>query len=235
MGWRERSRRIAARVADLGPLSGPSPEFRARLRAELLQEYAAERTRRTPAPPKAPKAPELSKAAAARVRAARRRANLRFALVFTVLLGAMFATGVRTHNAMPGEPLYPLKRAAESTLLSLTYDDEDLARREMALAHLRAAETACLVRDAAPQESTPERLAPERHRLIAQTLHDMEQTTRAALSHVVRRKQTTGEARRFARQQRTLVEPLLPKLDRENRDKARKYLSYIESFEASGP
>ncbi|MFC0865254.1 hypothetical protein ACFHYQ_23450 [Sphaerimonospora cavernae] len=222
MGRWKNSRRVAARVADLGALPGPSPEFHARLRAELLREHAAERARQAAAAPKTVRRRH-------RHRASRRRSAFGPILVFALLMVGMFATGVRTHHSVPGDLLYPLKRGAESTLLSLAYDDEDLARREMAAAHLRAAETACLLDEPAPRES-----APERRRLIAETLDDMDTTTRAALSHVVRDSQTTGEARRFARQQRTLVEPLLPKLDRTNRDKAQQYLSYIDSFAASG-
>lgn len=218
MGWWQNSRRVAARVADLGAIPGPSPDFRARLRAELLREHAAERAGNTAAPGEA----------RTRSRAARRRSGLRAAIVFALLLTGMFATGFHTHRAMPGDLLYPLKRGAESTLLSLAYGDEDLARREMVAAHLRAAETACLI-----QETTPRESAPELHRLISQTLDDMDTTTKTALRHVVR--DDPGEARRFARQQRTMVEPLLPKLDRRNRDKARKYLIYIDTFAVSGP
>ena len=76
--------------------------------------------------------------------------------------------------------------------------------------------------------------APGNRRLIAQTLDDMESTTRSALSRVARRGQTSGDARKFAREQHNLVEPLLPKLDQENRDKANQYLSYIDSFTGSG-
>lgn len=216
MGWWENSRRVAARVADLGAVPGPSPDFRARLRAELLREHAAEQARNTAAAP-----------GGARLRS-RRWSGPRAVLVFALLLTGMFATGFHTHYAKPGDLLYPLKRGAESTLLSLAYDDEDLARREMAAAHLRAAETACLI-----YETTPRKSAPELHRLISQALDDMDTTTKTALSHVVH--DDPGEARRFARQQRTMVEPLLPKLDRKNRDKVQKYLIYIDSFAVSGP
>ncbi|WP_152990307.1 hypothetical protein [Sphaerimonospora mesophila] len=219
MGWWENSRRVAARVADLGAIPGPSPDFRARLRAELLREHAAEQAGNAAAAPGR---------ARLRSRTAHRRSGLRSALVFVLLLAGMFATGFHTHHAMPGDLLYPLKRGAESTLLSLAYDDEDLARREMAAAHLRAAETACLIHETAPRES-----APELHRLISQALDDMDTTTKTALNHVVR--DDPGEARRFVRQQRTMVEPLLPKLDRKNRDKAQKYLIYIDTFAVSGP
>ncbi|MBE3008682.1 hypothetical protein IL992_05695 [Microbispora sp. NEAU-D428] len=216
-----RDRGVAARVTGLRSLlgGGPRPEFRERLRAELMRAYAAERAAgrhaagKHAAPPAIPPRPRRSLLV-----------RLRPLLVFCVLLAGMFGTGVRTYHSVPGEVLYPLKRLAESTVLDLAYDEEELAQRQMVAARERAAETATLV-----DTSTP-----ERRRLIGQTLDDMETTTRAALSRVARQGRTGGEAREFAREQRNLVEPLLPKLDRENRDKANQYLSYIDSFTGSG-
>ncbi|TQS25672.1 DUF5667 domain-containing protein [Microbispora sp. KK1-11] len=218
-----RIRGIAARVAGLRSLlgGGPRPEFRERLRAELMRAHAAERAAgrhtagRHAAPPATPPRPRPRRSLLVR---------LRPLLVFCVLLAGMFGTGVRTYHAVPGEVLYPLKRMAESTVLDLAYDEEELAQRQMVAARQRAAETASLL-----DTSTP-----ERRRLIGQTLDDMETTTRAALGRVARQGRADGEAREFAREQRNLVEPLLPKLDRENRDKANQYLSYIESFTGSG-
>lgn len=218
-----RTRGVAARVAGLRSLlgGGPRPEFRERLRAELMRAHADERAAgrhtagRHAAPPATPPRPRPRRSLLVR---------LRPLLVFCVLLAGMFGTGVRTYHAVPGEVLYPLKRMAESTVLDFAYDEEELAQRQMVAARQRAAETASLV-------DTP---TPERRRLIGQTLDDMETTTRAALSRVARQGRADGEARKFAREQRNLVEPLLPKLDLENRDKANQYLSYIESFTGSG-
>ncbi|MEU6424712.1 DUF5667 domain-containing protein [Microbispora sp. NPDC046973] len=234
MGWWRPSRRaggrssartrgVAARVAGLRSLlgGGPRPEFRERLRTELMRAHAAERAAgkhavgRHAAPPATPLRPRPRRSLLVR---------LRPLLVFCVLLAGMFGTGVRTYHAVPGEVLYPLKRMAESTVLDLAYDEEELAQRQMVAARQRAAETASLL-----DTSTP-----ERRRLIGQTLDDMETTTRAALSRVARQGHADGEARTFAREQRNLVEPLLPKLDGENRDKANQYLIYIESFTGSG-
>ncbi|NJP25472.1 hypothetical protein FLW53_14965 [Microbispora sp. SCL1-1] len=218
-----RTRGVVARVAGLRSLlsGGPRPEFREKLRADLMRAHAAERAAgrhaagKHAAPPAASPGPRPRRSLLVR---------LRPVLVFCVLLAAMFGTGVRTYHAVPGEALYPLKRMAESTVLRLAYDEEELTQRQMVAARHRAAETASLV-DAA---------SPERRRLIGQTLDDLETTTRAALSRVVREGHADGAARKFAREQRNLVEPLLPKLDGENRDKANQYLIYIESFTGSG-
>ncbi|GAB3130782.1 DUF5667 domain-containing protein [Microbispora hainanensis] len=215
------TRGVVARVAGLRSLLGgaPRPEFRERLRADLMRAHADERAAGRHAAGKHAEPPATSP---------RPRRSLlvrvRPVLVFCVLLAAMFGTGVRTYHAVPGEALYPLKRMAESTVLRLAHDEDELTQRQMVAARQRAAETASLVNAA----------TPERRRLIGQTLDDMETTTRAALSRVARKGHADGEARKFAREQRNLVEPLLPKLDGENRDKANEYLIYIESFTGSG-
>ncbi|WP_169949867.1 DUF5667 domain-containing protein [Microbispora sp. H11081] len=214
-----RARGVVARLTGVRSRldGGPRPEFRERLRAELMRAHAAERAAGRHATPPAAEPPRPRPRPSLLVR-------LRPLLVLGVLLGGMFWTGVRTYHSVPGESLYPLKRLAEATVLDLSYDEQELARREMVAARQRAAETASLVGAS----------APDSRRLIAQTLDDMETTTRSALSRVARPGQTSGDARKFAREQRNLVEPLLPKLDQENRDKANQYLSYIDSFTGSG-
>ncbi|WP_327049182.1 DUF5667 domain-containing protein [Microbispora sp. NBC_01189] len=216
-----RARRIAARMTALRSRvnGGPSPDFRESLRADLMRAHAAERAAgRHAAPPAAHSGSRRSRPRRSLL------VRLRPVLVFGAALAGMFATGVHTYHTVPGQVLYPLKRLAESTVLVLAYDERDRAEREMAAARLRAAEAASLIGEA----------APDRRRLIAQALDDMETKTRAALTRVARRDRTDGEARRFARQQHTMVEPMLPKLDGENRDKAAQYLHYIDTFTASG-
>ncbi|MGI5485273.1 DUF5667 domain-containing protein [Microtetraspora malaysiensis] len=225
MGWwrpgrRRRARRtgraadrVAARISEAGSRAGdgPRPDFRARLRADLMEAHAAERG---PAAPPPAERPEPRRRPSLLVR-------LRPLAVFAVLLGVMFATGARAYDSVPGDLLYPLKRAAEATVLRLAVSDAELARREMTAARQRAAEAATL----AGAEG------PDRDRLITQALDDMARTTRSALGRVKPRgDKPDGEVGRFAREQRTMVEPLLPKLDQENRDKATKYLTYIDTF-----
>ncbi|GAA4589572.1 hypothetical protein GCM10023194_44160 [Planotetraspora phitsanulokensis] len=211
-GRKARGGEVPARLAELSVfLSGPSPEFRASLREELLRTHVEERVPASEPPAERP-----------RVRRRSLFTRVRPGLVFGVLLIAMYGTGIRTYHSVPGEPLYPLKRAAESTLLSMA-SDEERAHREMGAARLRAAETASLA-----GYSTPD---PGRDELIKRTLEDMESKTRAALGLVKRHGEATStEAQRFAREQRDAVESLIPKLDGANRKKARKYLKYIDMF-----
>ncbi|MCC5576641.1 hypothetical protein IMZ11_13475 [Microtetraspora sp. AC03309] len=213
VGWAGRATdRVTTRIAEVGSRigGGPRPDFRAKLRADLLEAHAAERRPAERPPAERPE-----------VRRPSLLVRLRPAVVFTMLLGVMFLTGSRAYDSVPGDMLYPLKRAAEATVLRLATSDTELAKREMAAARLRAAEAATLA--GAP--------GPGRDELITQALDDMARTTRAALARVrPRDDKPDGEVRRFAREQRTMVEPLLPKLDRENRDKATKYLTYIDTF-----
>ncbi len=225
MGWwrpgrRRRARgteraagRVTTRIAEAGSRIGaaPRPDFRARLRADLLEAHAAERRPAAEPPAERPE-----------VRRPSPLVRLRPLAVFTVLLGVMFATGARAYDSVPGDILYPVKRAAEATVLRLAVSDAERAKREMTAARQRAAEAATLAGAA----------GPDRDRLITQALDDMARTTRAALSRVRRRadRPEGEEVQRFAREQRTMVEPLLPKLDRENRDKATRYLTYIDTF-----
>ncbi|GII53641.1 hypothetical protein Pth03_20300 [Planotetraspora thailandica] len=151
-------------------------------------------------------------------------ARLRPAIVFTALLVGMYGMGIRAYHSVPGETLYPLKRAAEATLLSMASDDTERAQREMGAARLRMAET----------ESLAGYSNPNSGKLIERTLDDMETTTRSALGRVERHdKAANVEARNFAEDQRDAVESLLPKLDGENRKKAGKYLRYIDKFAVS--
>lgn len=208
-GWATRTtERVAAGFTEFGRLlGGPRPEFRARLREELLRAHAMERVSAAQPPAERPE-----------IRPRSRLVRLRATCVLGGLLAVMFVTGAHASHSVPGELLYPLKRAAESAMLTITTDDDDLAQREMVAARRRAAETAALLGYSAPDRG-----------LVEQTLDDMDSTTRAALSRVKPRK-SDGRLRRFAREQHNMVAPLLPKMDRRNRDRANEYLSYIDTF-----
>ncbi|MGE3285292.1 MAG: DUF5667 domain-containing protein [Pseudonocardia sp.] len=62
------------------------------------------------------------------------------------VLVAFTGTGVFvSQDALPGQTLYPLKRAAEAASLAMTFDDEERAQRNLELAALRIAELERLV------------------------------------------------------------------------------------------
>jgi hypothetical protein len=206
---------VQVRMAEIGSRlgGGPHPEFRARLRTELLAAYeAAYEERDAAAPP----------AAAARPR---RRLQLFPQVLTLVVTFAMVTSLFATYGSVPGDTLYPLKRAAESTLLHLSRGDEARADRALKSAQSRAEEVAVLLGSGA-QEST----------LIGETLKDMEETTRSAVGSLtrVKRKDQTSSTRlkRFAEHQRNMVEPMLSKMDEEMQRQASGYLKYIDGLAA---
>ncbi|GLW08878.1 hypothetical protein Misp01_40080 [Microtetraspora sp. NBRC 13810] len=210
--------RLTGQLSDLGSRmsGGPRPEFRARLRGDLLSVYAEERE-------------EPGQPGADRPAASRRHPRLRIfpqVLAFAMAL-VMMVTALVAYRSVPGDTLYPLKRGAESALVRLSPDAEDQARRELAAAHERAVEVAELL---GPRAHEPSR------ELVDETLADMEQTTRSAVTKLRRAKrkdpQSRSRLRRFAEEQHNMVAPMVPKMDEESRRKAKGYLNYIDGFVA---
>ncbi|MEU7002827.1 DUF5667 domain-containing protein [Nonomuraea sp. NPDC046570] len=198
--------RLLDRLTELQsvPLGGgPDPEFRARLREGLMSasleapERAARPSRRRH---RAARVPWLSQ------------------LVTAGLALSMMASAFVTYQAVPGDTLYPLKRAAESTLLRLSADDAELAQRELISARTRAEEVAALLG------------SPGGGPHVGATLQEMEETTRSALSKLARVAPRSKDIDTFAKDQREVVEPFLPQMDRAQQDQTNGYLDYIDGL-----
>ncbi|MCG5215156.1 DUF5667 domain-containing protein [Streptosporangium soli] len=207
---------VAERLAEIGAAqgSGPRPGFRARLRDDLLAVYADERE---------------ETGAALRLAAPRRRRRGR-RLPQLAMLGVTFlviVTGLVAYRSIPGDTLYPLKRAAESTLLRMSTDEMDRADRKLASAKERATEVATLL------GSTDH---VDRVDLVDKTLREMEMTTRSAICTLTRVKRDDARSatklKRFAEEQHNTVEPMLPKMDEETQRQANGYLNYIDGLAA---
>ncbi|WP_061300471.1 DUF5667 domain-containing protein [Herbidospora cretacea] len=222
MGWWGHSRarraaRVTARLDELGQFhdhpadSGPRAEFREGLRAELLRTHQEERA--------APRRPGPAHARP-RIRRIPLLVRLRPWLALGGMVAATVSVAVVTYSTVPGELLYPLKRAAESTLLTLTTSDAERTDRQMTVARSRASEAAELLKAA----------TPDSEELLGQTLEDMESTTRAALERVKQPTKPPAKVRRFAREQKKVVEKMVPKLGAENREIANQYLSLISGY-----
>ncbi|MFJ2028372.1 DUF5667 domain-containing protein [Streptosporangium sp. NPDC087985] len=205
--------RIQNRVSMLGIRmgGGPRPEFRSEFRERLLDASNQED------PPAERAVPERP-----RVRLSLLPQFLSLGLVVTMVMA-----GLATYRSMPGDTLYPLKRAAESTLFHLSTDDAERAGRSFDYAETRAHEIEELL------GSTRR----ENH-LIKETLQDMENTTRSAITSLtrVRRRdaksdaKSTGQLKRFVQKQRHQIEGMLPKMDVEQQRRAHGYLNYIEGL-----
>ncbi|MFI7701769.1 DUF5667 domain-containing protein [Nonomuraea sp. NPDC049480] len=190
------------------PLGGaPEPSFRARLRAELLSgAHAGEPVRPAPG------------------RHARRRPTPRRPLVSHLatfgLAAAMMVSAFATYQSVPGDSLYPLKRAAESTLVRLSADDAERGARELDSAKSRAKEVASLL---GSSESGP---------LVSKTLTEMEASTRSGINRLERAEPRSPKIKKFARDQKKVVGPMLPRLSEDQQAQAQGYLHYIEGLAA---
>ncbi|MEV0594322.1 DUF5667 domain-containing protein [Nonomuraea cavernae] len=185
---------------------GPEAGFRARLRRELLT---------------APPPPEPAPRAARRGHRRPSRRISWFSQVATLGLAAgMMLSAFATYQAVPGDTLYPLKRAAESTLVRLSTDDVARGERELHSARNRAAEVAELLGSSGEGP------------LVSRTLEDMEQSTRSGISRLKRAEPRSSKIDSFAKDQRDMVEPMLDQLNEVHQDQATGYLDYIEGLVA---
>ncbi|MFI6502257.1 DUF5667 domain-containing protein [Nonomuraea typhae] len=200
---------------------GPDGEFRERLRAQLtsadLLVVADDTTAEPPARPRTGTARHAKP-----VRRARVRLSWPTQLATLGLAVGMMISAFATYRAVPGDTLYPLKRAAEHTLVRLSTDDKERAEREMVSARERAAEVAALLGGAG--EDGP---------LVAATLSDMEEATRSAISRLERVEPRSPRLGSFAEEQRDRIEPMLDQLKGPEMDQASTYLHYIEGL--AGP
>ncbi|MET7332587.1 DUF5667 domain-containing protein [Nonomuraea sp. NPDC005650] len=193
------------------PLGGmPEPAFRERLRAEIISGALLE--------PSSPlDAPEQRKPAHRRPT---RRRPLLSQLATLGLAAAMMVSAFATYQSVPGDSLYPLKRAAESTLVHLSSDDAERGERELYSAKTRAREVASLL---GSSDGGP---------LVGRTLKDMEDSTRSGISRLERAEPRSPKIKTFARDQKKVVGPILKQLDDTQLAQAEGYLDYIEGLVA---
>jgi hypothetical protein len=203
--------RLLSRLTEIGgePGNGPPSDFRARLREELLAAHAA--------------GPDAAAEEAGHRRRPPLLLRLRPGAVIVTVTGLTFFTGVETYASVPGDHLYPIKRAAEATLLNLTTDDVERAQRELSAAHSRATEAAALL-------GYPD---SRRAKLIGPTLDEMTSTTRSALSalgHVKGSGTHAPALKRFTEEQYDVVGPMISQLGEDDRTKASAYLDMIDDL-----
>jgi hypothetical protein len=211
-GFSRRSQaRIQNRVSRLGArmAANPRPEFNARLREQLTQSPPGEDV-----PEERPVGPRHSRR--------RSRVGLFPQLLSIALVASMVISGIWTYRSMPGDTLYPLKRAAEGTLFHLSSDDAERADRSFGYAETRAREVKELLGSGEHEE------------VIGETLQAMEDTTRSAVTSLrqIRRRDSARakELKRFVQKQRTQIAGMIPRMGAENQRKAHVYLNYIEGL-----
>ncbi|MER7500758.1 DUF5667 domain-containing protein [Nonomuraea pusilla] len=155
-----------------------------------------------------------------RRRRAPRRQPLLYQLASFGLAAAMTLSAFATYRSVPGDTLYPLKRAAESTLVQLSIDDAERGERELDSARTRAKEVASLLGSSRDD------------RLVSKTLKDMDDSTRSGINRLERAEPRSPKIKNFARDQRDMVEPMLDQLDEAQQGQAAGYLDYIEGLVA---
>jgi hypothetical protein len=213
MGRARRRELMLGRLTELRGLrlgGGPEAGFRERLRDDLVSgRLLLEAPDEQPAPKHA--RPPV-----------RRRRPLLSQLATFGLAAAMMVSAFATYRSVPGDSLYPLKRAAESTLVHLSTDDAERADRELASAQTRAKEVASLL---GSSNDNP---------LVTKTLKDMEDSTRSGIDRLARTQARSSKIKKFAQNQRDMVEPMLDQLSEAQKGQAAGYLDYIEGLVAPG-
>ncbi|PZG22977.1 DUF5667 domain-containing protein [Nonomuraea aridisoli] len=209
---RRRRERVLEHLTELREMplgGGPAPAFRERLRAELASGGLAER----PEP-----AGRVSGVTTGAHRRPSRRRSLLSQLAAVGLAGAMMVSSFATYQAVPGDTLYPLKRAAESTFVHLSADDAERGQRELTSAETRAKEVASLL---GSSSGGP---------LIGRTLKDMEKSTRVGIERLERVEPRSPKIKKFAEKQKETVKPMLQELDDSQLAQAQDYLDYIDGL-----
>ncbi|MBA2891275.1 DUF5667 domain-containing protein [Nonomuraea soli] len=199
---RAQEERLLAQLSELGagPLGGdPDADFRARLRRQLMAAR-----------------PETGDAPSAARAPVRRRASWLSQLATAGLAASMMLSAVLTYHSVPGDALYPLKRAAEDTLVRLSADPVDRAERELVSAQTRAEELNALLH------------SPTGGPHVSATLKDMAESTRSGISKLPR----SAEIKKFAETQRNMIEPMLDQMDGDQQQQVYGYLDYIAELEA---
>ena len=229
---------------EFAPRVEPRAEFRARLRANLAATATAERQPVAPAQRRpvtgriyADASPgsvasrartgTASTSAPARVngnRPAKRRLpgtrRTRVAILAGFAAGTLALSGISmaSGDAMPGDPLYAMKRSTESAQLVLAGSDIDRGQAYLSFARTRA-------REAAVTRADPGKLIPVLSDLDEQTTSGVRLLTAAALSH--RDAGLLDAIDAFVADQRPVLTDLLGTVSTRDRPRAQQSLDLL--------
>jgi hypothetical protein len=171
----------------------PAPAFRSQLRATLVATMERQHAERQPVAPAqrrpvpgriyadaSPGSIASRPAAGTGATRPRRRGTrrTRIAIVAGIAAGALALSGMSmaSGDAMPGDPLYAMKRSTESAQLVLAGSDVDRGQAYLSFARTRA-------REATVTRAHPGKLIPVLSDLDEQTTAGVRLLTSAALSH----------------------------------------------------
>ncbi|HEU4946001.1 MAG TPA: DUF5667 domain-containing protein [Kribbella sp.] len=199
---------LVERLRTVGAVA-PRPEFAAELRHRLLEQAAARAATTTPtvvrSSPDDPDEPPNHEDDHAAVTAIRRRPGRRVQLVAgtaaLVVLGGGLGSAAAAQQAMPGDPLYGVKRSLENVSTNVGVGDDSKGRRELEHAMTRLTEVRGLVAnggDAATIDDTLEDFSTQARRgvsrLVASYRQDSDQISITVVTtFVTAARQAIGE------------------------------------------
>lgn len=209
---------------------GPTPAFRDSLRQRLVAVAAVTEPVASPMPAPVDRAREL-------LRSWRLHRQLRFAAAG--LATAVMVSGVATvsSRSLPGDPLYRIKRVAESAQVQLARGDINRGKRELQHAGTRLDEVGKLA--AVPGALAPSAadvgsaLGGKDSELIVDTLADMDGATRRGVELLFNAARDTGSTeplaviQDFATRQQSELAAVLPALPGIARDRAAESLALL--------
>jgi hypothetical protein len=209
--------------------AAPAPAFRAELRATLVATVERQQLERRPVAP-AQRRPvggriyaDASPGAGTKPvqrRPVVRTRRTRLAIVAGFAAGALALSGMSlaSGDAMPGDPLYGMKRSAESAQLVLAGSDVDRGEAYLGFARTRG-------REAAATRADPGRLIPVLTDLDQQTTVGVRLLTSAALSR--HNAATLDPIDSFVAAQRPVLTDLLDTVSQRDRPRARESLDLL--------
>lgn len=238
-------RRLA--TLELSRDAAPAPAFRAELRARLMAEAKRPLVPHQSVPQQAaaqPVAPAQRRpeggriyadaspgAASTRVRTSggttgtrvRRPRRTRVAIVAGIAGGALALSGMSmaSGDAMPGDPLYSMKRSTESAQLVLAGSDIDRGQAYLNFARTRG-------REASVTKADPGKLIPVLSDLDSQTTDGVRLLTSAAVSHHDATILDGVDA--FVADQRPVLTDLLDTVSQPDRPRARQSLDLLTAI-----
>jgi len=206
----------------------PSADFRDALRQRLVAAAAASAAATVPV--------ELRHVTAVQTLAAPRRCRrwIRPGIALAALAVILVALMTLSTRALPGQPMYSLKRTMESVQLGWTHGDEARGRLELSFARTRLHEVAALSHGQTLAAAGGLTAGGSASGTINRTLQDMDDATRSATAYLLRaagegHSRATGYLTTFAVRQQHDLATLLPELPTPSRYRAQRSQALIAS------
>jgi hypothetical protein len=221
-GYLALSRRISD--VELSDEASPSQDFRSSLRAMLIANAEREGIGGTAANPATPgRVYAAGSATTPRRRPVLGSRRTRGAIIVGIAAGTLALSGMSmaSGDAMPGDPLYGVKRSTESAQLALAGSDVDKGQTYLGFARNRG-------REATAVHGNSARLIPVLGDMDNQTTQGVKLLTTVALT---RHDSTALDAvDGFVKAQRPVVAALLPSLSGSDRARAQRSLDLIDQI-----